>query len=503
MTNDLNDKASIGIETEPQFNIYQAFFILALSLLLTFNKLGQPPSHAFDEAYYIPFAQKYVNGIYFNQSHPPLGKMLVALGQVLYTDERRTDFMDIESIQEDWPEDFDIRGFRIMPALFGSFIPLLVYLTLWRILRQDWLAFFGALLLALDTGFLSIARIGMLDVFLLFFIMLCLFVGVLLIQQKTLARKYWLLVALFAFSAACAANVKDTGLIAGLIYFYVLIDLWQHDQTDQSIWQRIRSHMLPHLALFGGIFLFTYIGLWGVHYAITPNPNTARDFPVSETQQQYLDGEIELSPIKRYSVQIWDGIVYHFNDLTGLPPVDYSANPYEIASPWYFWPFGGRAINFRYETDDGIHYRYSTLIGNPVTWLLSFLGVLFASSAVLTDLFFKFLQPSRERWWLYALTGLYWAYLFPFWFIRRATYIYYYLPTLILGLMMLMLFLHMIQFADRRMLLWLTYALVVACFIAFLIYKPFIYFEPLTHPQFTWRIFWEPWSLRCVGCDLR
>lgn len=250
MSNDLNNKVLIDTTTESQFNIYQAFFILALSLLLIFNKLGQPPAHAFDEAYYIPFAQKYIHGIYHNQSHPPLGKMLIALGEVIYERELRTDFMDTENIHEEWPEDFDIRGFRIMPALFGSFIPLLVYLTLWRILRQDWLAFFGALLLALDTGFLSIARIGMLDVFLLFFIMLCLFVGVLLIQQKTLTRKYWLLVALFAFSAACAANVKDTGLIVGLIYFYVLIDLWRREEIGQSLWQRIRSQFLPHLALF-------------------------------------------------------------------------------------------------------------------------------------------------------------------------------------------------------------------------------------------------------------
>lgn len=487
--------------------LYHSIFLVALTAMLLFYKLGEPYSQTFDEAYYIPFAQKYINGIYHLQSHPPLGKMLIALGEVLYEDETRTDFMDVEGIEEDWPEDWDIRGFRIMPALFGTLVPLLTYLTMRRILarEQEWLAFGVALALALDTAFLSVSRIAMLDVFLLFFIMLCFFLGVVLIQQEKIGRQYYVLVGLMGFSAACAANVKDTGLIVGLMYLFVLIDHWRREHWEGiGRWQHIRQHiwrqMLPNTLTFGIVFLVTYLGLWFIHFAITPTPNTYRDYNISELQKQYIAGEVELGGVQRYSLQIYDGIVYHFNDLTDLPPMNYSDSSEGIESPWYWWPFGGRAMNYRSESSENIT-RYATFVSNPATWVFSLVGVMMASATVASDVVFKFLKEKEGRWWLYALTALYWGYMFPFFFVLRATYIHYYLPPLIIGLMMLGIFVQVVFTLELRVLRWLVIAVGVLAFIGFVVYKPFVYFEPMTSEQFEWRNFWEPWNMSCIGCN--
>ncbi len=54
-----------------------------LSYFTYFHAYWQPPHVFWDENYHIASAQKYLHGVYFMEQHPPLGKMLVAAGEVL------------------------------------------------------------------------------------------------------------------------------------------------------------------------------------------------------------------------------------------------------------------------------------------------------------------------------------------------------------------------------------------------------------------------------------
>ena len=57
--------------------------VLIVSYFTYFHRYPSPAAPFWDENYYIPDAQKYLNGIFFMDIHPPLGKMLIALGEWL------------------------------------------------------------------------------------------------------------------------------------------------------------------------------------------------------------------------------------------------------------------------------------------------------------------------------------------------------------------------------------------------------------------------------------
>ena len=58
--------------------------LLLITSVLIFYRLNVPQALIFDETYHIPSAQKYLNGVFYQENHPPIGKLLIAFGQLLY-----------------------------------------------------------------------------------------------------------------------------------------------------------------------------------------------------------------------------------------------------------------------------------------------------------------------------------------------------------------------------------------------------------------------------------
>src|SRR5947207_4029596 len=90
-----------------------------------------------DERYYIVAAQKYLHGVYFIDLHPPLGKLLITLGERIFgQNAETTQFLDVTYYATDVPAGFSFVGFRVFPVLLASFTaPLLfmLFLTLTRV----------------------------------------------------------------------------------------------------------------------------------------------------------------------------------------------------------------------------------------------------------------------------------------------------------------------------------------------------------------------------------
>src|SRR5512140_2463208 len=96
--------------------------LFLLSTLLIFQNLGSPRAIIFDETYFIPTTQKYLNGVFFLEPHPPLAKLLITAGQLAWDPEiRPSEFITVEKIDRDWSPNWDITGYRFAPALFGTF----------------------------------------------------------------------------------------------------------------------------------------------------------------------------------------------------------------------------------------------------------------------------------------------------------------------------------------------------------------------------------------------
>jgi len=481
------------IKITPKILSSNVFLLTVLWILTTgliFYRLNVPQTTVFDETYFIPAAQKYLNGVFFLENHPPLGKLLIAAGEAIYSKgQNRLDFITVDTITQDWPKDFDITGFRVAPALFGTFIPLILFLILNKLVNDRWLSFGFALLLAMDTAFLMQARIAMLDVFLLFFIFLSILIFLYIFNKERVNSKVISLLCILGVVSACSANIKDTGLIVLVLPALILLKLL------------IRK--TPKVLIVGGIyvavFLSTYLALWEIHFSIANVIMNNRDYGISETHRETLTNQREnITWVDKFAGQLSEALRYTVEYNKAVPPLKLG-DPQEIGSPWYYWPFGGTAIDYRWETPDGIHYQYSYLLGNPVTWLISLMGVILGTSTVISDLLFRFLPKDKLKTSLYIFIALYWCYIIPFWFINRVMYLYHYLPAMVLGLILMALLLSIIVQNKPKLKISLLITMIVSVGILFILLKPFIYYESLTHAAFNARNIWPLWQLKWAG----
>jgi dolichyl-phosphate-mannose-protein mannosyltransferase len=136
--------------------------VTLLAALFRFYDLGQPQGTYFDEAYYPRDAWDLIhhgaecdvqsNGVCVARYvvHPELGKVFIGVGQLIFGR--------------------DEVGWRVAPALAGTLVVLLMVRIMRRMTRSTLLGGLAGLLISLDGLELVQSRIGMLDIFLLFWV---------------------------------------------------------------------------------------------------------------------------------------------------------------------------------------------------------------------------------------------------------------------------------------------------------------------------------------------
>jgi dolichyl-phosphate-mannose--protein O-mannosyl transferase len=467
-----------------------AFILLGIGALLLFPSLGIPQGIVFDEAYMIPRGQKYINGIFFQECHPPLGRLLIALGQfILHPDAPSDRFAYVDQVNGDWPAGEDLRGYRLFPAIFGMLIPAIAFLILVVITRDDWLSFFAGFALVFDNALLAQSHSALTDPFLIGFCLLfVLCLAWLYMRSGVPDRRDWLGWCLLGAALGAAAAVKLTGL-----FLVVAIPFY--------LWRFVREKAWRQIVAFAGWaalgFVIVTVLIWQVHFSLLRTFVPDDTFRLSQVHRDILEGRSNPDPVTRLAVQMVDSYYYILTYHENVPPLRLRMVG-EIGSPWYMWPLGGRAIPYRWELGSG-SFRAIYLIGNPVTWLFSLLGVLGGLVMALVDLKLRFLAPER-RAWLWVFLSLYVAYMLPISLISRVLYLYHYLPPMVLGVILFALCVREIRLAPRTR-RELAIFLAVWVLIAFWVYSPFQYYLPMTRHQFEQRNIWPVWDLECIGCE--
>src|SRR3990167_2279693 len=94
--------------------------ILALSYFTYFHNYWNPSDVFCDENYHVASAEKYLNGVFFMEQHPPLGKLLIAAGEkILNVSTNDTQFLDTNYATGNFEDGFSIVGYRFLPALLS------------------------------------------------------------------------------------------------------------------------------------------------------------------------------------------------------------------------------------------------------------------------------------------------------------------------------------------------------------------------------------------------
>jgi dolichyl-phosphate-mannose-protein mannosyltransferase len=275
---------------------------LALGVWARLYNLGFPPSILWDEKYFPAMANKFLQGVYQFDLHPPLGKFIIAIGIFLLGNEPL--------------------GWRIMPTLFGlALLPLAAILG-WYCLKERVGAMLVAIFFAAETIFIVHSRIGVMDIFVVFFVLAALLAAL-------RAESNWQVI----FSSVLlglAVAVKWAAFPVAVPMGYVL---WR------------KGLLRPFV---GGLWIsaVVYVAVVYVGALIT----------------------ITANPIRAW-VWAWDWHVDAARKVTAVIP-------HTWGSPWWSWPIMLRPIRFFYGANAEGSLQVILAIGNPLIWWSSTLAVL-------------------------------------------------------------------------------------------------------------------------------
>jgi dolichyl-phosphate-mannose-protein mannosyltransferase len=370
------------------------------------DSLQIPPTYMskmyFDEVYFARSAIEFVNHqIPLERTHPDLGKLIQAIGVAALG-----------------PIPF---GWRIMGVIFGSLIVALMYL-LGKKLFGTWIGgFSAAFLMTFDFMHFTMARIGTVDTYLIFFTLLSqLFFLIYFMKiikngwKKTSILPLMLAVVFFALGFSTKFGFPLFPAL-GLLALLAAVRL-------KEVWRQKSSLADKYLAFFDHPFLLLIasIGIVALIYFATyiPDMLLGDSFPTIVNLQFAMLG-------------------FHSGSV-----VDTSS------APWWSWPLMFRPDGMNVPRWFDITYLPNNVVstisvfGNPVVWWVGFTAMIvlafnaFHIEAILTNLKNRLSKSSlnkqisiRGEGWDVSAIFIAVVFIFswlPYVFIGRATYIYHF-----------------------------------------------------------------------------
>lgn len=467
--------------------------VLFFACAVYFFQYGAQKNIFWDENYHVTSAQRYLEGIAHFEAHPPLGKMLIALGEQLSGVNAGLDkhvlTLDKHIKGEELPAGFQFTGMRLLPTLFGVLSCLVFYWLALQLLRQPLYAMLASSIFIFENAYIVHFRAVHLDAFQIFFTLLfiALLVRFWLARRALRMLEFGVLGVLFGL----AVMVKVNALVLGA--FFVLLGLYQFPGRDGVAgWCRYCAGG----ALFSAAgFMLAVVATFTVSLWLTPalpdaaTPLYEKDRPwMSETYVDYLQGERALGP-RVVGQAMLDYVRFMNQDHRGVVKYD-PDSPDEAGSPFWMWPFQYKNINYRWDSNNGLT-RYVQLAGNHWLWLTGLLSLVVATAAIAWQRLAGRPLVGRER----SLYGLLEMLVLVYWLTfalhgylsaQRVMYLYHYFLGLLFSFV---LFLVLLAWCierwrpDYRWLLgglglWLGIAMSCFAYVA-----PLTYALPLTEAQ--------------------
>ncbi len=461
------------------------------------------PAHFFwDENYHVAHAQKYLNGIFFMEPHPPLGKLLIALGEKLVgANPDNSQFIGTDHAPKS-PANFSFRGYRLLPALLAWASAPLLFLVVFAISGNLFASLVTAGFYLFDNALIVHSRGAMLEGPQLFFLVASLLSYAVLREQGL--RRSLFAIASIAFGAlfACVATVKINGLILLVVPVILAIELWPNVR-------RIISFTLLSSAGFSIVFF----AVWQIHFSIgrTINPSLPDRgyYQASDAYKELLSGGAGPSWTD-FPLMLEDHLRFVRHYEKGVPQLNY-CNREENGSPFFFWPLGGKTIDYRWERSGDLT-RYLYLVPNPAVWWTCFGAAVLSAGLTIGWLLLPGAYKPKAMIPLVAMVCMYCAYLMVMSLIPRVMYLYHYFIPLILSMVMFGILIDCLtQVGPVRLGSRVKFALMglsmASVLVGYRFMIPFTYYLPLTNKQVRAKNILSIWDLRCPDskdpdCDL-
>lgn len=441
-----------------------AFALIVLGFATRLFMLYNPNQVVFDELHFGKFASAYFTGEYYFDIHPPLGKLLIALGAFLggygeYVS--RYGVFLFQNIGQDYSL-MPYIWFRLFPALAGGLIPVAVFCFLRAFRIKPSLSLLVGALLVFDNALLTQSRLILIDAFLILFG----FWGLALFFS---ARHKGYCLSLFAAAGvffALSFSVKWTGLsFYGLAGFVVLFDVLFRKEI-----KALRGQIFfKAFVAFVAIPFAVYFAIFAVHFFLLPHAGPGDAFMTSAFRQG------ELSFWHKFLELNTKMLFYNLTIKSGHP---YGSSAWTWPVMWrpiYYWVQGQK------ETQSRIY-----LLGNPVLWYSAFVGLMIF-------LFFGG-KVKLERSLKVFLAAAYFVNLVPFFSINRVLFLYHYFVSFIFSVIIFgLVFDAAIENYSFKARLLIISCLLLAVVFGFVFFAPLSYGLPLKDQAFQMRLWLPSW----------
>lgn len=285
-------------------------------LALCLVGLSIPTKPYFDEIHYLPAARQYLDaaGQYLNPEHPPLGKQLIALGIA-------------------WLGETPL-GWRIMSALAGTLALFAFGRAMWFATGSRFATLVGSVMLVCAIPLFVHARIAMLDIFMVAFLLTALWQLAAAVREPEHGR--WRLAAGGVFIGLCMAakwNAVPLALLPGVAFLAARALAGRRRLLTSRRGAPVPGITLVEAALWLGLVpLGVYAACYSPAYAMLAQP----------PQQDLIGLHHQMLALQKSVTQ-----------------------PHPYQSTWLQWLLDTRAIWYLYEPVDGAQ-RGVLLVGNPV-----------------------------------------------------------------------------------------------------------------------------------------
>ncbi|KAI5180538.1 dolichyl-phosphate-mannose-protein mannosyltransferase [Nematocida sp. AWRm80] len=276
----LKKEKKTSISKRQKYN--DALLIWLVSLIVRVFRIERGNFVIWDEAHFGKFSGYYLRKEFFFDVHPPLGKLLTALSAYLMGISKEYEFKS----EDTYPSGVDYGGMRLFHALFGSFIPVIVYFIMEALCFKRTTRNVIAWSVVFDNALVSICRLILLDPFLILFVSLSeLFLARVVMDNRKLDRISKDLV-LLGVCIGLATSVKWIGLltVAHVGFFAVFVLLAEIKNRN---WKVILLFLRLSLCLIL-VPILVYVIPFIIHFKILSRTGPG-DGEMSSRFQSYLE----------------------------------------------------------------------------------------------------------------------------------------------------------------------------------------------------------------------
>jgi len=454
-----------------------------------------PEQLYWDENYHIASSQKYLNGIFFMEPHPPLGKLLIAAGEALIDANADDTSFTTTDHGKSLPKEFSFAGYRLFPVIFSVLSVPLFFIFLVRLSGHPIVSFVLALALALDNAFVVHNRAAMLDGIQLFFMFGVLAGSICIYRRIEQAAPLKSLPYLAGLALGGAIATKATSPIVLPFLGILIVPLWKERSRLVKVSVQVAASAFA-------LYLLTWLTHTTLGKRIEPSLPDRGFYQSSQETKQLITGG-ETASLRAFWPLLRDNLKFFSHYERGVPKLN-MCNQNENGSTPLLWPIGGRAINYRWDKKDGAT-RYTYLVANPVVWAIGLFGLIASAALWISSILGRCEMPREWKLFAGALLLMWCSYMGVMVSLDRVMYLYHYLIPLSLTLALGAITIPQVRLSAPRFTppAQAVHLVVAgAVFFAFRYYAPLTYGYPLTNQELASRALFDAWDLRCPDCDL-